>query len=248
MLWFYHSFIYEPLYNGLIFILGALPVYANAALAIVFFTIVVKLILFPLSKASIRTQIRMKELEPKLAVVKEKYKNDKQQQSLEMMKLYKENGLNPLSSFFLILIQIPIIIALYRVFLLGGLPNIHAELLYSFVDIPEKVSMTILGIDIAKKSIWFAAVAAVSQYFQAKYVMPPQSQTKGSGFGHDLTKMMSVQMKYVFPFMVFIISLNIAAAVSLYWITSNVFAIAQEIFVRRRLVAESELRLKKGSV
>ncbi|HEY4479839.1 MAG TPA: YidC/Oxa1 family membrane protein insertase [Candidatus Paceibacterota bacterium] len=243
MSWLYNAFVYKPLYNGLIFLLNALPLYANAALAIILFTLIVKFILLPLSKAAIRTQIKMKELEPLMKAVKEKYKNDKNQQSLEIMKLYRENKLNPLSGFFLILIQIPIIIALYRIFLYGGLPEIHTELLYPFVHAPEpgSVSMHLFGFDILQKSPVFAIIAAASQYFQAKFSMPlPASQEKKEGFQHDLGKMMSVQMKFVFPIIVLMISLNLAAAVVLYWITSNLFAVGQEILVRRRMLEEHE--------
>jgi len=74
----YNNFVYEPLYNGLVFLLSLLPAWANAGIAIIIFTIIIKLILFPLSKASIKTQIKMKELQPKMEEIKNKYKDNKQ--------------------------------------------------------------------------------------------------------------------------------------------------------------------------
>src|SRR5690606_5202936 len=113
--------LYQPLYNGLIFLIDVIP-YRDAGLAVVLLTIAVKLILFPLSKKAVRTQLILKQVQPELDSLKEKHKDDKQAQAQAMMGLYKEKGINPFSSFFLILIQLPIILTLYRIFVGSGLP------------------------------------------------------------------------------------------------------------------------------
>lgn len=232
----YSTIVYGPLYNGLVFLLSLLSEPANAGIAIILFTIVVKILLFPLSRVAIKTQMRMKEIEPELNDIKEKHKKDRQTQSLKMMALYKEKGINPFSGFFLILIQIPIIFALYRIFLFGGLPIINTEILYSWVSAPLLVNMTFLTVNLAEKSYILAVIAAVSQYFQARYAMPKMAPAeKGkTGFQHDFQKTMHFQMKYFLPIMVFFISYHIASAAALYWATSNIFAIIQEVMVRRK--------------
>ena len=127
----YTNFVYEPLYNGLVFLLSLLPEPANAGIAIILFTVVVKVVLLPLSRVAIETQLKMKEIEPELSKIKAQYKGNREQLSLKTMALYKEKGINPFSGFFLILIQIPIIFALYKIFLFGGLPEFNFEFLYS---------------------------------------------------------------------------------------------------------------------
>lgn len=232
----YHTFIYDPLYNGLIFLMDVIP-WADAGVAVIIFTIIVKLILFPLSYRSVRTQLEMKRIEPELNAVKEKYKEDKQEQARQIMALYKQKGVNPFSSFFLILIQIPIIFALYSIFYKGGLPVVNTDILYSFVKIPESINMEFLGLlDITKKSAILAFLAGITQYFQIRYsmpVIPPKSSTPS--FGNDLARTMHLQMRYVLPVVVFFIAWSISAVIAIYWTVSNLFAIGQELYVRKTL-------------
>ena len=88
----FHLFFYEPLYNGLIFLIGVLP-WADVGIVVILFTCIVKLALFPLSKKSVLTQIRMKEIQPELDAIKEKHKDNKQEQALKVMALYREKRL-----------------------------------------------------------------------------------------------------------------------------------------------------------
>jgi YidC/Oxa1 family membrane protein insertase len=250
MTYLYNVIFYRPLYNGLIFLLAHLPSWADAGMAVIIFTVLVKLILFPLSKSSIRTQVRMKELEPKIAEIRNTHKGNMQLQSAETMKLYREYQINPFASIFLILIQLPIVIALYSVFLRGGLPAINTSLLYSFVHAPLVVNMRFFSFDIAQKSIILAVISAIVQFFQLKFsipaIKPPVDGQKT--FKDDLAKSMNMQMRYILPLFILYISYNFKAVVALYLITSNAFAIAQEIFVRRKLVDQSHDHLKKSLV
>lgn len=239
MSYLYNTFIYNPLYNGLILLAGYLP-FLDAGVLIVLFTIIVKLILYPLSKKAVRTQAMMKIMEPELKALKEKYKNDKQAQALETMKLYKEKQINPFSSIFLLLIQLPIIFALYKIFYSTGFSSIHTEILYSFVNIPPAIGTHFLGlIDVTQKSIVLALLAAVSQYFQIALSVPTiAKKVEGGSFQDDFARNMQMQMKYIFPVMIFFISFNIASALSIYWITSNLFMIGQELYIRKQMAKE----------
>ncbi|MEI6345640.1 MAG: YidC/Oxa1 family membrane protein insertase [bacterium] len=235
MSYLYHTFFYEPLYNGLIFVISILPHWADFGVAIVLFTVIVKLILYPLSRKSVVSQMKMKELEPRINEIKAQYK-EPAEQSMQTMKLYKEMGINPFSSILLVFIQIPIILALYRLFYNGGLPHIDTALLYSFVHAPEVVTMKLWFIDITKKSWELALLAAGTQFFQIKYSMPVTKKDPAAApsFGTDLAHAMSTQMKYVLPVIVFFASYSINAGIAIYWTTSNVFAIGQELFIRRK--------------
>ena len=134
----------------------------------------------------------------------------------------------------MVLIQIPIIFALYYVFFKGI--NFDGGLLYSFIHVPEHINMIFLGIlDISKKSLVLAILAGVSQYLQAHFMPKPAVSTgDGSSFQESFTKSMSMQMKYIFPFLVAFIAYSISGAVALYWITSNIFAVGQQIYVNKK--------------
>lgn len=235
----YHAIVYQPLYNGLVFLMDVIP-WADAGVAIVLFTIIVKLILFPLSKKSVSTQIQMKKFEPELKALKEKYKDNNQEQAKQTMAFYKEKGINPFAGVILVFIQLPIIIALYRVFLKSGLPTINQTLLYPFVHIPSHVNIVFLGlVDISHKSLWLALLAGITTFLQVRYSMPAPKKTdvKPGGkpsFQDDLARTMSMQMRYFFPIVAFFISYSISGVIALYWITSNIFTIGQELVIRRK--------------
>ena len=128
----YNTIIFEPFYNGFIFLMNLLPFF-DAGVIIVIFTIIVKIIILPLSIKASKAQIAMKGTEKDLQLIKEKYKDNKPEQSKKIMEYYKEKGINPLASVFILLIQLPILIGLYQVFIKSGLPKINTAILYSFI-------------------------------------------------------------------------------------------------------------------
>jgi YidC/Oxa1 family membrane protein insertase len=163
---------------------------------------------------------------------------------METMKLYKEKQINPFSSIFLLFIQLPILWALYRIFYSTGLNAVDASMLYSFVELPPTISTLFLGlIDVSDKSWVLALCAAISQFFQIKFSSPalPQKTEKG-GFQEDFARNMQLQMKYIFPVMIFFISYHVAAALAIYWTTSNLFMIGQELYIRRQLKKEGVIK------
>jgi YidC/Oxa1 family membrane protein insertase len=117
--------------------------------------------------------------------------------------------------------------------------------LYSFIHTPQHINTIFLGIvDISKKNlIVLALLAGVSQYFQASLMPKPAISDNGSNpsFQENMTKSMQTQMKYVFPFLITFIAYNVAGAVVIYWITSNVFAIGQQMYAnkKKRLAIEA---------
>lgn len=232
---FFFHVLYQPLYNGLIFLIDTIPG-ADAGVAVITLTVIVKLILFPLSLQSVKTQLRMKEIQPEIDAINEKFKEDRQQKALATFALYKKYNIRPFLGVLLVLIQLPIVLALYRIFYAGGLPVVDPAILYSFVPFPETVKIFFLGlIDITKRNIWLAFVVALSQFFQAQLMnFQPAQGASTSQFQKDLARTMQLQVRYIFPLVMFGISISLASVVSLYLITSNIFTIGQELFIRRK--------------
>lgn len=229
------TFFYQPLSNGLIFLISVIPG-GNVGLAIIGLTVGVRVVLLPFSHKSVVAQAKMRTLAPHMEKLKEKHKDNKQEQARKMMELYREHGVNPFSGLLLLIIQIPIIFALYFVFF-KGLPNLSGEYLYSFVQLPEAINMVFLGIVLSKKSIILAFLAGITQYYQIKLSIPalPLAE-KGSApsFKNEFARSFNMQMRYMLPIIVFGISYSISAAVALYWTTSNLFSIGHELYVKHK--------------
>ena len=235
----WHTFFFDPIYNGLVFFIDVIPD-GDVGLAIIATVIIVKTILLPLSIKAAKTQRIMREIEPKLKEIKETLKDKREEQSRAMMAIYSKAGINPLASVALIFLQIPIVIALYFSVSKGGgvsLPEINIDLLYSFIKVPDFVSMNFMGIvDITQKSIVLAALAGVTQYFLVKVSMPalpPRDPDALPNFKADFSRNMQLQMRYVMPVIIFFVAYAVSASIALYFFVSNLVAIAQEFYVRK---------------
>ncbi len=232
----WHSIVYRPLFNVLIVFINILPGHSVGG-AIILLTVLVRLALFPLTGKSIRVQKAMKELEPKLKHVREKHKDDKQTQAKKTMELYQEHGVTPFSGCLPLFIQIPIIIGLYWVFL-KGLKVIDPSVLYGFISAPSTLDMHFLVFDLAGKSAFLALCASVSQYVQATLSLgrqqaPTPTDASKPTMQEDFAKTMQFQMRYILPVMIGVIAYKATAAVALYWATSNILSVAQELWMRR---------------
>ena len=231
----WNTLLYKPLLNALAFLVSIIPG-GDVGLAVIILTILVKIILFPLSQKSIQSQAAMNVLAPELEKIK-KSGVSKEEQARQTFELYKTHKTNPFSGCLLVLIQIPIIFALYFTFYKGI--NFDAGALYSFIHVPEQLNMIFLGIlDISQKSLILAILAGVSQFLQAYYMPKPATSSSTPGgtpsFGESFGKSMNMQMKYVFPFVVAFIAYTISGAIALYWITSNMFTVLQQVYVNKK--------------
>jgi YidC/Oxa1 family membrane protein insertase len=232
----FNTLIFNPLYNGLIFLIDVVPG-ADVGIAVIVLTVSVKLILFPLAHKVAHMQVRMREVAPKIDEIKEAYKEDKQEQTLKIMALYKKYNVRPFLSLLVVFIQIPIILGLYWVFFRGGLPEVQIDLLYAFIPIPDMVNMQFLGlVDMGGRSITLALLAGATQFTHSFYALPkPKPRGDNPTIKEDLAHSFHLQMKYVMPVIVIVISYTISSAIALYWATSNIFAIGQELLVRREI-------------
>lgn len=234
----FHLLFFNPIYNGLIFLMATFS-WMDMGMAVIAITIIVKLIIFPLTKKSIKLQIIQKKIDPDIKKIKEEYKDNKEEQARKIMDLYKEKEINPLSGILILFIQIPIIFALYFVFLKGGLPEINNEILYSFIKNPNEINTIFIGlVNMLDKSLFLAILAGISQYIQIQLILPKISlkpNNKKRNFKDDLIKSMNLQMKFIMPLIIIFIAYHLPSAIALYWVTSNIFMIGQEIFVKRRM-------------
>jgi len=235
----WHTFFFDPVYNGLVFFIDIIPG-GDVGLAIIATVIVVKTILLPLSIKAAKTQRVMREIEPKLKEIKETLKDKREEQAQAVMKIYREAGINPFASIFLIFLQIPIIIALYFSVYTGGgiaLPAINVDILYSFIAAPSLVNMDFLGlIDITGRSLLLALLAGLTQYYQVKLAMPdlpPRDPNAAPDFKADFGRNMQLQMRYVMPVIIIFVAYGISAAIALYFFVSNLVAVIQEIYIKK---------------
>lgn len=240
MSFIWHTFFFDPVYNALVFFIDVVPG-GDVGVAIICTVILVKAVILPISLKAARTQLVMRELEPKLAEVKEKYKDNREAQALKTMELFKEANVNPFSSILLLFIQIPIVIALYFSVSSGGgvpLPAINTGFLYSFIPTPETVNMVFLEfMDITAKSLPLALLAGITQFIHTHLSLPqqkPRDPKAGPNFKDDFARSMQLQMRYVMPALITVVAYTLSASIALYFFVSNLMAIAQEYVVRRQ--------------
>lgn len=267
------TLIVQPIFNLLVLIYNLIPGH-NFGLAIIIFTIIIRLLLWPLVKKQLHQTKLMRKLQPELKRIKAAAKGDKQKEALMMMELYKERGVRPLRSIGIILLQIPILIGLYV-----GLTRVlkdRQELIdfsYPFIqnlswmrelaaDI-SKFDETLFGVvDLTRAAIsssgiyWPALLlvtgSAVIQYYQSKQLMPQDKDARslrqimkdaGEGKQPDQSEMsaaISRNMLYLLPAMVFLFTVNLASALSLYWLVGGIVAYIQQSIALREDTEEME--------
>lgn len=234
----FHEALYRPILNFLIILQNIIPGH-DFGLSIIILTVLIRFALWPLASHSIKSQKAMQELQPELNALKEKYKDDKVKQSQAMMNLYKDKNINPASGCLPVLIQLPILIALYYA-LWDGLKSseVISKSLYSFVHLSDGVNFIFFGlIDLGKKSVVLAVIAGFLQYWQTKMITPPKAVDKsGKTKADDFSSMMNTQMLYVMPVITVFIASSFPAGLALYWITSTGFSIIQQYFVMKNKV------------
>jgi YidC/Oxa1 family membrane protein insertase len=240
----FHELVYQPIYNILIFIYNIIPG-GDFGVAIIVMTILLKVILIPLSKKQIQSQKRMQEIQPELKKIQAKYKDDKERQTKEVMKFYKENKVNPFSGCLPIIVQLIFLIAIYRVII--NISNaglvVDGGDLYSFVKTPGEINKIFLGIvDLLKPSIPIAILAAAAQFWQTKLMMNKQGSKvdlfrrdkKEINTEPDFSEIMNKQMMILGPALTLFIGIKFAAALSVYWLFSTIFSVIQQLYVFKK--------------
>ena len=225
----YTEILYRPLFNAVVFLYNILPG-SDFGLAIIALTAFIRIIFFPLSIRTVRSQKELSQLNPKTQEIKQRLKGDSAAQSAEIMKLYKDQNINPLAGCLPILIQLPILIALYQAFIAGLKPE-NLGLLYGFISNPGVVNKISLGfLDITSKMPFLAVFAGGAQFLQAWVT---KAQNQGSNLNKEMAALNS-QMLYFFPIMIIVIGWNLPAGLVLYWITTTFFSILEQLYIKHR--------------
>jgi len=230
---FFDVVLYHPLFNSLVLIYNYIPGH-DFGIAIIVLTILIRIVLYPVSVKALNSQKTLQALQPKIQEIQKKYKDNKEQLAKETLELYRKEKINPFSGLFLALIQLPILIALYTVFWKGLNPS-ELTNLYSFVSNPGQINAIFLGIvDLSKANLIMAILAGIFQFFQTKMLTPKSSPEKGKS--PDISQMMQKQMVYFFPFLTVFILMSLPSAIGLYWIVSGIFSIVQQYFILKKSI------------
>jgi len=218
-------------------------------MATIILTIIIRLILAPLFYKSTRQQLIINQLQPTIKKIQKEYKNDAEKLAKAQMELYSKHKVNPFGSCFISLIQLPIILAVYRVFLMGFSPEILQNNLYSFVNLPQNINPLFLGIvDLNKPNIFLAIISAVLQYISTKLSLPSFSNSQT--MSDPTQKMVNVfqkQMVFIGPAITFIILLGLPSNLGLYWSVTTLFSITQQWFIKKNLKVEEKIETVKDN-
>ncbi|MGW7004350.1 membrane protein insertase YidC [Streptomyces sp. NPDC054933] len=229
-------------------------------LSIVSLVVLIRICLIPLFVKQIKATRNMQVLQPKMKAIQERYKHDKQRQSEEMMKLYKESGTNPLSSCLPIIAQSPFFMALYGVLhnIASGhqVGVIHSTLLDSarhahifgapvsvmFTDSASKiVSLGASATDVRIVTVIMIVLMSASQFYTQRQLMTKNvDMTVKTPFMQQQKMLM-----YVFPIMFAVFGINFPVGVLVYWLTTNVWTMGQQMFVIRRNPTPGSLAYKE---
>ena len=236
MIQIYNTLLFQPLLNLLVYLYDHI---GDIGICIIIVTILIRIILFYPSYQALKSQRALQELQPKIKDLQNKHKGNKEEQTKALMGFYKENKVNPFSSCLPMLIQLPIIFALYGVFR-SGLSNINGDDLYSFIKAPENINTLFLGfLNMNETNIFLAVLAGALQFIQSKLMLAKteknKNQTKGKapqGLA-DMSGILGKQMLYLMPAMTVFIAMSLPSGLALYWVTTTLFAIGQQYVIMR---------------
>ncbi|HEX4104560.1 MAG TPA: YidC/Oxa1 family membrane protein insertase [Candidatus Paceibacterota bacterium] len=229
MTYLWQTIIYRPILNALIFFYNTIA-FHNLGLAIIFATILLRLILYPLFHTAARQQVAMQRIQPHIKKIQELHKNDRDKQAQALMALYKEHGVNPFSSIILLIVQIPIMLGLYWV-VRSGLAGGTISGLYSFVAQPSSINSMFLGfVNLAQSNFILICLAALAQYFQARLAIYRDPNNKAP---LSAPEKMARQMSFIAPLLTIFVFYSLPAAVGLYWLVTSLFSIGQQIIVNK---------------
>ncbi len=268
------TIVVKPLFNLLVAIYALIPGH-NFGVSVIIFTLIVRLAMWPLVKKQLRQAKVMRELQPKLKEIKKKAGGDRQKESLMLMELYKEKGVNPIGSIGILIPQFIILFGLYDALRqVASNSNTLITLSYSSIhNLPWMQTLshnihlfddTLFGVVNLSKSAnssagvyWPAMIivlaSAIAQYFQSKQLMPSQKDARklrdilkdagSSGEKADQSEIsasVAKSTRFLLPVMIFIVTVNLPAALSLYWLAGGIIAFGQQWLVLHKDEEELE--------
>ncbi len=236
--------LYQPMFNVLMLFYVYFPG-RDLGVAIIILTLIIRLALAPSYVQTLKAQRDLKKIQPEIDEIRKLHKDDQAKQSEELMKVYKTHKVNPLGSCLPLLIQLPILYALYKVFMVG-LNTDSLWLLYKwFPRVPTEINAVSLGflhikaleINLAAPNIYLAIIAGLSQLAQSWLMMKFNPTPQGGG----TARLINMQMVYLFPVLTVFIGMSLPAALALYWIATTVFMVVQQIIVINQFKREDQI-------
>ena len=234
----FETLFYQPILNLLVYLYNIVPG-NDLGIAIIFLTIIIKVLLWPLSKQALESQKRLQELQPEMEKIKKENKDNKEALGRAMMELYKEKSINPFSSCLPLLIQLPFLFAVFKVFR-EGFENGSLNLVYPFIEKPELINSISLGfINLSNPNITIAFCAGAAQFWQAKMTIKkkddgPTDPSKAP----DMTEMMNKQMLYFMPALTIFIGFTLPGGLSLYWLVTTLLTVLQQHYIFREVTTK----------
>lgn len=271
------TIIVQPIFNLLVAIYALIPGH-NFGLAIILFTVVIRLLMWPLVKKQLHQVKLMRKIQPELKRIKKAAAGDKRKEQMMMLELYKERGINPFGQIGILLLQIPILIGLY-IGLQRVLKDPHEIISFAYPFLQDlswlkqlagNINLfdgTLFGtVDLTKAALgpngvyWPAmmlvAGSAAAQYFQSKQLSPSGKDSRSlrtilreakQGKQADQAEVnaaMSRNMLFILPALVFLFTVQLASALSLYWLISGITAYIQQGIILREDTDEMEAAAK----
>ncbi len=236
---------YRPIYNVLIFLMDTLPGH-SLALGIILITLLIRTILLVPSQHAIKSQRKMQNIQPKLEEIKKKYTGNQEKIAMETMKVWQENKVNPMGSCLPLLVQFPIMIALFYAVKYGLNPD-QVAYLYGFQQdfAISNINTGFLGVfDLTKIDIYvFPITIGILQFAQMKLAMarkkdkkvetkPAKKDDNKQGMAGDMEQA-NKMMTYMMPAMIAFFTASVPSGVGLYWGTSTLYGIIQQLFANR---------------
>lgn len=268
------TLIVKPIFNLLVLVYALLPGH-NFGLSLIIFTVIIRLLLWPLLKKQLHQAKAMKDLQPEIKRIKKEAKKDRAKESQMLMELYKERGINPFSTFPTLILQLIILIGLYSG-LRRVISNPHELVTFAYPSLQHlgwertlahnihHFDDTLFGVvNLGRAALnkgggvyWPAMVivlgSALAQYFQSKQLLPQDKEQRGlreilrsAGEGKqadqsEVNAAVGRSTRYFLPVMIFLFTVNLASALSLYWLTGGIVAYIQQSLVLRRDETEME--------
>jgi len=225
----FNIIFYKPLFQALLWLSNNLPGH-DLGIAIIILTCAIRILIYPLNTKSIKSQRALQKLQPKIQEIQSKFKNDKAEQGKAMMDLYRREKINPFSGCLPMLIQLPILMALFLVF-------------RDFTSNLDFKPMFLGIIDLTSPSVILALLAGITQFIQVKMISPKNKPIKGQP---DFSQVMQKEMLYLFPLITVVFLWRLPSAIGVYWLTTNLFSIIQQKLIFKSQNNDCEPGLAKN--
>jgi len=227
---FFQVFLYQPLFNALIFIYNLLPGH-DLGIAVIILTLLIKVLTLPLNVRAFKIQQAMSRIQPQIKEAQDKHKGKPEDQAKAVSGIFKREKVSPFGSIMPILIQLPILLALYQLFWKGLWQE--NNYLYRFIAKPEFLSPVSLGIlDLSQPSLLIALLAGLAQLFQS-LTMPGSLKKNGDEAKDKMMAMMQKQTMFIFPLLTIFILVKLPSVLGLYWLATSVFTVLQQYILMK---------------